>query len=89
MHPNDADRMANSADPIRFLLRSSLIWVYTVCSDLSVRKLRIITVHTYVAHFIGILKLVVALVSTVLDNRQDICRKKKDDCTSQKTPITP
>ena len=34
MHPKDADSMA----------RSSLSWVYTVCSGLSVRKLRNITV---------------------------------------------
>ena len=37
----DADRMANSVDPDE---RSSLIRVYTVCPDLSVRKLKIITV---------------------------------------------
>ena len=41
MSPKDAEGMANSVDPDQ---RSSLIWVYTVCSDLSVRKLRIITV---------------------------------------------
>ena len=35
MSPKDADRMANS-----------LIWVCTVCPDLSVRKLGIITVYT-------------------------------------------
>ena len=35
----DADRIANSVDPDK-----SLIWEYTVCPDLSVRKLRIITV---------------------------------------------
>ena len=40
MSPNDAEGMANSVDPIR----SSLIWVCTVCPDLSVRKLRIIMV---------------------------------------------
>ena len=44
MHPNDADGMANSVDPEQ---RSSLIWVYTVCSDLSVRKFRNITVHKF------------------------------------------
>ena len=42
MSPNDADGMANSVDPDQTM--SSLIWVCTVCPDLSVRKLRIITV---------------------------------------------
>ena len=36
-----ADGMANRIDPDQ--TRSSLIWVYTVCPDLSVRKLRNIT----------------------------------------------
>ena len=36
----DADEIANSVDPDQ---RSSLIWVYTVCPDLSVQILRIIT----------------------------------------------
>ena len=36
MHPKDAARIANSVDS-----RSSLIWVCTVCPDLSVWKLRI------------------------------------------------
>ena len=45
MHPKDADRMANSADPWSDCSsRISLIWVYTVCSGLSVRKLKDITV---------------------------------------------
>ena len=44
MIPNDADGMANSVDPDQ---RSSLIWVCTVCPGLSVRKLRIITVHGF------------------------------------------
>ena len=39
MHPKDTDWMASSVDS-----RSSLIWVGTVCPDLSVRKLRIIKV---------------------------------------------
>ena len=34
----DADRMANSVDPDQ--TRSSLIWNYTICPDLSVRKLQ-------------------------------------------------
>ena len=38
----DADRMANSVDPDQ--TRSSLIWVCTVCQDLSVGKLTIIMV---------------------------------------------
>ena len=41
-HPKDADRIANSEDPDQ--TKSSLIWVYTVCPDLSVRKLRIVMV---------------------------------------------
>ena len=53
MSPNDADGMANSVDPDQTapleqsdlgLYRSSLIRVYTVCPDVSVLKLRIITV---------------------------------------------
>ena len=60
MHPKDADGMANSEDPDQTARRngkqwrpwsdcscssmSSLIWVYTVCLDLPVRKLRIIMV---------------------------------------------
>ena len=46
MGPNDADGMANSVDPDQIaslISRSSLIWVYTVCPDQSVRKLRTIT----------------------------------------------
>ena len=51
MCPKSADRMANSADPdqtapLHCSSSSSLIWVYTVCSDLSVRKFRNITVTT-------------------------------------------
>ena len=50
MSPKEADRMANSVDPDQTAPWSdcspwsSLIWVYTVCPDLSVRKLRNITV---------------------------------------------
>ena len=46
MCPKDADGIANSIDPEEQSdQRSSLIWVYTVCSDLSVQKLtRIIMV---------------------------------------------
>ena len=49
MHPKDADRMANSvdADQTTCSYRSSLIWVYSVCSGLSVQKLRNITVDSY------------------------------------------
>ena len=56
LHPKD-DRMANSVDPDQtassaavwsvstlFAQRSSLIWVYPVCQDLSVQKLRLIVV---------------------------------------------
>ena len=49
MSPNDADGMANSADPDQTHLGavevSSLIWVYTVCPGISVRKLRTIAVN--------------------------------------------
>ena len=41
MCPKDADGMANSVDPDQTTW-SSLIWVYTVCLDLPVQKLRII-----------------------------------------------
>ena len=41
--PKDADRMTNCVDTDQ-AARSSLIWVYTVCPGLSVRKLKIITV---------------------------------------------
>ena len=44
MSPNDADRMANSVDPDQ-TAPVGLIWVCTVRSDLSVQKLRIITVN--------------------------------------------
>ena len=45
MCPKDADRMANNVDPVQTAPKSSLIWVYTVCTDLSVWKLGIITVY--------------------------------------------
>ena len=38
MHPKDAEGIANSVDPDQ--TAPSLIWVCTVCPDLSVRKLR-------------------------------------------------
>ena len=44
MRPKNADRMANSVDPDQ-----TVVWVYTVCPNTSVRKLRIIyTVHVYI-----------------------------------------
>ena len=43
MHPKDAEWIANSVDPNQ-TARSRLILVCTVCPDLSVRKLRSITV---------------------------------------------
>ena len=46
MHPKDAARIANSIDPDQ---RSSLIWVCTICPELSVRKLRIITASFHTA----------------------------------------
>ena len=42
--PKDADGMANSVDPDQTAPRSSLIWICTVCSDLSVSILRIFMV---------------------------------------------
>ena len=46
MHPKDADGIAKQCRPkqCRPSSRSSLIWVYTVCPDLPVPKLRIIMV---------------------------------------------
>ena len=44
MHPKDAAGIANSVDSDHTAPRSSLIWVCSVRPDLSVRKLRIITV---------------------------------------------
>ena len=43
MRPKDADGMSNSVDPDQPAL--SLIWVYTACSDMSLRKFRNITVQ--------------------------------------------
>ena len=40
-----ANGIANSEDPDKTAPRSSLIWVCTVCPDLSVRKFRIKTLH--------------------------------------------
>ena len=45
MRPNDVDGMENSVDSDKSVdpdQRNSLIWVYTVCPGLLVRKLRII-----------------------------------------------
>ena len=46
MNPKDGDGMANSADSDQIVpsFRSSLIWVYTVCPNVSVQKLRILMV---------------------------------------------
>ena len=44
MHPKDAEGIANSVDPDQTAPLGGLIWVCTVCPDLSVRKLRNITV---------------------------------------------
>ena len=43
MCPNNADGMANSVDSDQ----TDLVWVYTVCPDLSVGKLRIVTVYGF------------------------------------------
>ena len=56
MRPKDADRIANSVDPER----SSLIWVYTVCLDLPVQKLRIITVLPTSYHVIDSFQILIA-----------------------------
>ena len=48
--PKDTDRTANSVDPDQTASRSSLIWVCTVCLDLPVWKLRIITIISVVAN---------------------------------------
>ena len=47
MCPNDADGMANSAEPYQ---TAPLILVYTVCSGLSVQKFRTITVGDSIQH---------------------------------------
>ena len=39
MGPKDVEEMANSVEPDQ-AARSSLIWICTVCPDLSVQKLR-------------------------------------------------
>ena len=45
MHAKDAEGIANSVDPDQTApVGGSLIWVCTVCPDLSIRKVRIITV---------------------------------------------
>ena len=48
MCPKDAAGIANSVDPDQ----TALVWVGTVCPDLSVRKLRIITVSVLFHCFI-------------------------------------
>ena len=49
MSLKDADGMANSVDPDQTApTRSSLIWIYTICSDLSVTILRIFTVGCFI-----------------------------------------
>ena len=44
MPPKDADGIANSEDPDQTAPLGGLIWVCTVCPDLFVQKLMIITV---------------------------------------------
>ena len=46
MHSKNADRMANSVD----LDQNAPIWDYTVCLDLSVQKIRIVTVNDTLLH---------------------------------------
>ena len=45
MPPKDAERMANSVDPDQTALKSSLIRLYTICSDIHVPIFRIFTVY--------------------------------------------
>ena len=47
MRLKDADGMANIVDPDQIAPRSSLIWVYTVCLDLPIQKLRIIMIMLF------------------------------------------
>ena len=49
MHPKDAEGIANSVDPDQTApdQTAPLIWVCTVCPDLSVRKLRNIMVQPF------------------------------------------
>ena len=54
MYPEDAEGIANSSDPDQTV---PLIWFYTVHPDLSVRKLRIITVTIVKLIFIHVIKL--------------------------------
>ena len=44
MHPKDAEGITDRVDPDQTAPLGALIWVCTVCPDLSVRKLRNITV---------------------------------------------
>ena len=45
MPPKDVNRMASSVDPDQTALKSSLIRIYTVCSDIYVPIFRIFTVQ--------------------------------------------
>ena len=46
MPPKDVERMANSVDPDQTAPRSSLIRIYTVCSDIHVLIFKFFTVAT-------------------------------------------
>ena len=48
MPPKDEERMANSVDPDQTILKSSLMRLYTVCSDIHVPIFRIFTVYVVV-----------------------------------------
>ena len=50
MPPKDVERMANSVDPDQTALKSSLIRIYIVCSDIHVPIFRIFTVTTNQNH---------------------------------------
>ena len=76
MRPKDVKGIANSVDPDQNAPSSSLIWVCTVCPDLSVRKLRIIMVH---------LRMLLTMLTTAWQNHQcDLCvqQRLRSACTS-------
>ena len=59
MHSKDADGIANSVDPVQTQEHSTLVCTVSrrclicVCQDLSVRKLRLITVNIFEGKFIS------------------------------------
>ena len=57
MPPKDVERMANSVDLDQTTLKSSLIRIYTVCSDIHVPIFRIFTVVRNVINFVKFLSI--------------------------------